>query len=232
MKIQIRDFVEGARRARGVAIVIDVFRACSLTAWALARGAVAVVPVDTVERARELKRAHPQWLLLGERHARALPGFDAGNSPADLAGLDVAGRTIIHTTHAGTLGIVRASLADEVLAGALVNAAATVRYVREREPPLVTLVRMGHEARVRCAEDDLCAELLASRLRSQPVDVANLRDRLRHAPSARKFFDPACPWAPAQDFELCTAVDCLDFAVRLDCSMVPPSLIRTGSMPA
>lgn len=140
MKIQITDFVEGARQAR------------------------------------ELKRAHPQWLLFGERHARPLPGFDAGNSPADLAALPPAGRTLIHTTHAGMQGIVCASRADEVLAGALVNAAATVRYVREQGPPLVTLVRMGHEARERCAEDDRCAELLASRMRSQPVDTADLCD--------------------------------------------------------
>ena len=43
--------------------------------------------------------------------------------------------------------------------GALVNAAAIVRYIRSRAPEVVTLVRMGHEARERCDEDDLCAEL-------------------------------------------------------------------------
>jgi 2-phosphosulfolactate phosphatase len=39
---------------------------------------------------------------------------------------------------------------------------------------------------------------------------------LRSAPSAAKFFDPACDWAPQRDFELCTQVDAFDFVLRLE----------------
>lgn len=63
-----------------------------------------------------------------------------------------------------------------------------------------------------------------------PVDLAALP--LAGRTVIHKFFDPACPWAPEQDFEPCTAVDSLDFAIRLDSSRVPPSLIAAGSMPA
>ena len=59
MRIHSADFIAGAAAARGVAIVIDVFRACSLQAHALARGADCVLPVEDVEEARALKRAHP-----------------------------------------------------------------------------------------------------------------------------------------------------------------------------
>ncbi|MFM7433743.1 MAG: 2-phosphosulfolactate phosphatase, partial [Gammaproteobacteria bacterium] len=65
MQIHSADFVAGAAAARGVAIVIDVFRACSLQAHALARGAHCVVPVEDIEEARALKQAHPEWLLAG-----------------------------------------------------------------------------------------------------------------------------------------------------------------------
>jgi 2-phosphosulfolactate phosphatase len=232
MEIVVTDFVAGARAARGIAVVIDVFRAFSLAAYAFARGARQIYPVGAVDAARELKRQHPDWLLVGERHARPLPGFDAGNSPTELEGIDIAGRTLVHTTHSGTQGLTSAHLADEVLTGALVNADALVRYVRRRSPACVTLVRMGHEARERCAEDDACAELLRARLEgsspqlSRAGEVESLRQRLRGAPSALKFFDPACDWAPKRDFELCTALDAFDFVLRREAADGRPVLRR------
>jgi 2-phosphosulfolactate phosphatase len=224
--VRITDFVAGARSARGLTVVIDVFRAFSVAAHAFGRGARAIVPVADLAAARELKRLHPDWLLVGERHARPLPGFDCGNSPTELERFDLRGRTIIHTTHSGTQGLTAAADADEVVTGALVNAAAIVRYIRSRAPATVTLVRMGHEAVERCAEDDLCAQLLAQRLAGEQPETAGMRERLRSAPSAQKFFDPACDWAPASDFELCTQVDALDFVLRLERGAGPGRLER------
>jgi 2-phosphosulfolactate phosphatase len=225
MQIEITDFVAGARDARGVAVIIDVFRAFSVEAYAFARGAAVSIPVAEIETARHLKAANPNAILLGERHARPLPGFDCGNSPTELERLDVQGRTLVHTTHSGTQGLANAIHADEVITGALVNCAAIVRYLRSRQPAKVTLVRMGHEARERCDEDDLCAELLIARLRGQSPDTGNVRDRLRLAASAKKFFDPVCDWAPERDFDLCTEVDIFDFVLRLD-RTAHPNVLR------
>jgi 2-phosphosulfolactate phosphatase len=226
MRILLSDFVEGAREARGIAVVIDVFRAFSLAVHAVARGAGRIVPMAQVEDARALKAAHPDWLLVGERHARRLPGFDCGNSPTELEALDVQGRTVIHTTHAGTQGLVNAQSADEVLSGSLLNAAAIVRYLQRRGAQEVTLVRMGHEAREPCDEDDLCADILAARLRGEPFDTSDVRKRLSGAASAQKFFDSACDWAPERDFELCTQIDAFDFVLRFDRFATPPCLRR------
>jgi 2-phosphosulfolactate phosphatase len=220
------DFVAGAQSARGLTVVIDVFRAFSVAAHAFARGARTVVPVADVDAARELKRRHPDWLLIGERHARPLPGFDCGNSPTELQRFDLRGRTLIHTTHSGTQGLAAARAADEVITGALVNAGAIVRYIRSRTPATVTLVRMGHEAVERCAEDDLCAQLLEQRLMGEQPPVADVPGRLRSAASAQKFFDPACDWAPERDFELCTQVDVFDFVLRLELKAAPARLQR------
>ena len=186
-------------------------------AHALAAGAARVIPVEDVAAARALKAANPGWLLVGERHARRLPGFDCGNSPTELlATASLAGRTLVHTTHAGTKGLAAAAgRADAVLTGAFVNAAATVRRVRALGAREVTIVAMGHEARERCVEDDLCRELLLARLQGQPFDAATIEPTLRAAPAAVKFFDPAADWAPEGDFALCSAVDVVDFAVQL-----------------
>jgi len=147
MRIHAADFVAGAASARGVAIVIDVFRACSLQAHALAAGAEAVIPVEGVEEAQTLKLRHPQWLLAGERHARRLPGFDCGNSPSEVLAAKLAGRTIIHTTHAGTQGLMAASrVVSHVFTGAFVNLTATIAAGRALAPEEVTIVAMGQRA--------------------------------------------------------------------------------------
>jgi 2-phosphosulfolactate phosphatase len=226
MQIDVVDFIAGARSARGLAVVIDVFRAFSVEAYAFARGAIAGIPVAEIDTARQLKAVDPHRILLGERYARPLPGFDCGNSPTELERIDLTGRTLVHTTHSGTQGLANAIHADEVITGALVNCAAIVRYIHLRQPQQVTLVRMGQEATSRCAEDDLCAEVLKSRLCGQQPDVSNVRTRLRAAASAQKFFDPACDWAPQRDFELCTEMDIFDFVLRLDRAANPPTLLR------
>jgi 2-phosphosulfolactate phosphatase len=225
MQIRIVHHVEGALAARGVAIVIDVFRACTVIAHALAAGARRVVPVAEVDRARQLKRAHPDWWLIGERHGRPLPGFDAGNSPTEVLALPLAGRTLIHTTHAGTQGLTAAA-AETVFTGAFVNLSATVAAVRALSPDQVWIVAMGHQARERSLEDDLCAEWFAAALADRAAaagpdgaaragnDAAALRARLHAAPSAAKFFDPALTWAPEADFDYCSRLDSLSLAVR------------------
>jgi 2-phosphosulfolactate phosphatase len=228
MRIHAADFVAGAVSARGVAIVIDVFRACSLQAHALAAGAEAIVPIEGVDEAKALKSQHPEWLLVGERHARRLPGFDCSNSPSEVLAAEPAGRTIIHTTHAGTQGLTAASrVVSHVFTGTFVNLSATIGAVRALAPEEVTIVAMGHEARERCEEDDLCREAMIAALQGHAFPLANLRDRLRGAPAAAKFFDPQADWAPESDFELCTHVDAVPFAVSLARSSTGrPVLVR------
>jgi 2-phosphosulfolactate phosphatase len=229
MQIEILDFVAGARAARGVAVIIDVFRAFSVACYAYAGGVQRIIPVGEIEVARRLRQSGPGVLAIGERHARKLEGFDFGNSPTEVEAADLAGKTLVHTTHAGTQGLVNASGADVVLTGALVNAAAICRYIRSLDPQHVSIVRMGREATERSDEDDLCAELLAARLRDQPYDTSTVRERLRGTRSALKFFDPTATWAPETDFDLCTDVDRFDFVLRLNRSSEPPSLERISA---
>jgi 2-phosphosulfolactate phosphatase len=216
MQIDILDHVAGAQAARGIAVIIDVFRAFSVAPHAFAAGAARVLPVGDIEDALAMRTRFPGAVLVGERHARKLPGFDAGNSPTDILALDVKGKVVVHTTHAGTQGLVNATEADEVLTGGFNNLSAVCRYILDRDPARVTLVRMGHEARERCAEDDLYAESLDRMLRGGAAPTAeSVRSSLRTAPAAQKFFDPACDWAPEPDFTHCTAVDKFDFVLRL-----------------
>ena len=61
--------------------------------------------------------------------------------------IDFSGKTVIHTTSAGTQGLVNAVQADEVITGSFVNAEAIVSYIRRQAPAMVSLVSMGTAAR-------------------------------------------------------------------------------------
>jgi len=215
MQIEVLDFVEGARKARGVAVVIDVFRAFSVACYAYARGARRIIPLASVEETLALKKSHPEFIAVGEREGRKVEGFDYGNSPTEISQADVRGKTMVHTTSAGTQGLTSALDADVVLTGSLVNASAICSYIQKLAPERVSIVRMGYAAIERCAEDDLCAEVLRARLSGQDFDVGGVRETLRKAPAAEKFFDPQATWAPEGDFELCTDVDRFGFVLRL-----------------
>ncbi len=67
MQIEVMDFVDGARKARGVAVIIDVFRAFSVACYAYARGAKRIIPMAGIEESLALKRAHPEYVAIGER---------------------------------------------------------------------------------------------------------------------------------------------------------------------
>ena len=59
MQIDVVDHVAGASRARGIALVIDVFRAFTVAPHAVAAGASRVLPVGAIEDALALRDAMP-----------------------------------------------------------------------------------------------------------------------------------------------------------------------------
>ncbi len=215
MEITIDHLTAGAARAEGVTVVIDVFRAYTFESWAYARGAARIYPLASLDEAMALKAAHPRWLLAGERHGRPGEGFDFGNSPAQLEHTDLQGRTVIHTTSAGTQGIEAAVHADRILPAALVNAAATARYIQKLNPSRVSLVCMGFENTRPTEEDTLCAEYIRSLLLGNPMDVRAEIPALREGPGARFFVPEDQSFAPSRDFDLCTDIDRFPFALEI-----------------
>jgi 2-phosphosulfolactate phosphatase len=214
MEIRVTDFVAGAQNAEGITVIIDVFRAFSVACYVFAKNASSIIPVGAIDQAWALKKKEPHAVMMGEREGKKLPGFDYGNSPTEIRDVDFSGKTVIHTTHAGTQGLVNALRASEILTGAFVNARATVHYIKSKLPTCVTLVRMGLAARSRSDEDDLCARYLESLLLGSPFDTGSVEKTLRASPSSIRFFDPDKPWSPASDFHLCLDVDRFNFAVR------------------
>jgi 2-phosphosulfolactate phosphatase len=222
---EILHLLDGARRARGVAVIIDVFRAFTVAPLLLSRGASAVSVVGTPEEALALKARHPDRLLVGERDGRPLPGFDFPNSPSALARAEVSGRSVVLRTSAGVQGLLAASNAEEVIAASFANAQAVVDYLRRHAAARVSLVCMGWVGRDVTLDDVACAEYLAEGLEGTFPPFGPVRERLRADPSGAKFFDPAQPWFPEEDFELCTRPSWLPVVPRLDRSASPARLL-------
>ena len=216
MNIQILHLVDGAKKAKGITVIIDVFRAFSVEAYFLALGAEKIIPVGDVELAYRLKRENPDCILAGERGGKILPGFDVGNSPSELVKLDVTGKTVVHTTSAGTQGIANAKNADIILGASLVNAKATAEYIKALCIDDVSLVCMGLEAKAQTEEDNLCAEYIKAILEGKNPDISEKTANLKNT-SGAKFFDKTQNDVfPEADFYMCTELDKFGFAMRLE----------------
>lgn len=215
IKVNKLELFNGARAAKGLTIIIDVFRAFSVACYLFHNGVEKIYPVDTIEKALEMKRRYPDLITVGERHEIKYPGFDYGNSPTHLEYVDLSGRSVVHTTSSGTQGIALAVQADEILTGSFVNAAAIARYIKMRQPAEVSLVAMGYEGLRSTQEDSFCAQYIESLINGFETDFGAFVDLLRVGDGAR-LFDPAKQSdSPSRDFDLCLALNRFDFVLRV-----------------
>ena len=214
MKIDILEFVEGAKEARGIAVIIDVFRAFSTACYAFDSGASRVIATGTANSAFLLQKQYHSVVLAGERDEKKIEGFDFGNSPTEILKSDLTGKTLILTTTAGTNGLLNAINADMIITGSFVNAGAVSRYLRFLKPSHVSLVAMGYRATQSADEDLLCAEIIKSGLEDTAHDYED-RIRMLRESSGKRFFDPAnINFSPPTDFFLCCMLNRFDFILR------------------
>jgi 2-phosphosulfolactate phosphatase len=167
--------------AGSVAVAIDVLRATTSMAFALAHGCTAITPLLHIEDALAFKRAHPDALIGGERKGVKIDGFDLGNSPAEY-GTHVAGRVLAMTTTNGTVALHRCRPADTVLAAAFVNLSASVDFIAACGSRRLCIVCAGTDDEV-AQEDVLCAGAIVQRLLTV-WPKATLNDQARLAASA------------------------------------------------
>ena len=143
-----------------VVVVIDVLRASTTIATALANGARAIVPLESsdevVTRAKAFERE--DVLLAGERKMLAIPGFDLGNSPREFTRDRVEGKTVLLTTTNGTHALTAIQGGRDVLVGSYVNFSPVLAMVRAaaRGATDVAIICAGSDRRF-SFEDAACA---------------------------------------------------------------------------
>jgi 2-phosphosulfolactate phosphatase len=156
-------------------LVVDVLRATSTIAQALAGGYERVLCCAEIDDARALRNEIEDAVLAGERNAEPIPGFDFGNSPREF--VDARAQTLILTTTNGTRAIVQAAARCElVLIGSLLNLEAVSSTARER----------GEDAEIVCAgvlggfalDDAYCAGRIVERLAGARTGAAEAALRI------------------------------------------------------
>ena len=218
MDIRMGSLVRDAREATGTAIIIDVFRAFTTAAIAFDRGATQITLVAEADDALALHRSGVGDLLMGEVDGKRPDGFDFGNSPYEISQAPasvIAGRSLVQSTRAGTVGVAAAENADAIYLGSFVVARATVEAIRREQPEVVSIIAMGDQGRVRSDEDEQCGIYLRNVMEGRQPDFDAVKSLIMTGGATQKFFDDAQPQYHPEDVSLALALDRYPFAMRI-----------------
>ena len=206
-----------------VGIVVDVLRATSTIAQALAAGYERILCCAEIDEARALRREIPDSLVGGERNAVRIEGFDVGASPREF--LDARARTLILSTTNGTRAILTAaSRCGEVLLAGLLNLGAVVAAVRGR----------GEDVAILCAgfkgafalDDAYCAGRIVGLLDAERSDAAIAAELVAGTfPDAAAGLNARTYGPPGleEDIAFCARENVLDVVPRLS------GMVRTAA---
>ena len=148
------------RTVHDVAVVIDVLRATSVMATAIANGANHVITCQEVRQALSWKdKLGQDSLLCGERQCQPIAGFDLGNSPGEYTRDVVGGRSLILTTTNGTRAIQAVQRSRKIITASFLNFTSVVDALANAGS--VELVCAGTDGRV-TGEDVLLAGAIAT----------------------------------------------------------------------
>jgi len=208
MKVLHAVGVDGARSAVGVVVVIDVLRAFTVSAYALAGGARDCLLVTTVDEARAVAAATPGAIISAEVDTLPVAGISISNSPTQIVEADVDGHSVVQRTSAGTQAIRAVATGEAMYAASLVVARATAQACLLRKPETVTLVASGD-----FPEDHACARYIEGLMHGEDEDVTRLLEALISSERYQRFARGDWPGFPANDLDLALATDRFDFAM-------------------
>ncbi len=146
--------------SEAIVVIIDILRATSSICTAFANGVSEIIPVETVEEAREMK--NKGYLFAAERDGYVLDFADFGNSPFNFTPEKVGGKVVAYSTTNGTGMMKMASECHDVVIGSYLNFTALCRWLEVQDRKVI-IVCAGWKKRF-SLEDALCSGAIAERL--------------------------------------------------------------------
>jgi 2-phosphosulfolactate phosphatase len=196
-----------------IGVVVDVLRATSTIAQALASGYRRVLCCAEIEEALALRAEIPSSLVGGERKAVQVEGFDVGASPREF--LQPRAETLILSTTNGTRAILEtAERCEEVVLGSLLNLDAVARASAERDAVIVCAGFQGAFA----LDDAYCAGRIVQLVESERTDAAIGAELIARAfPTALDALNARTygPHGLEEDIAFCARENVLDIVPRL-----------------
>jgi 2-phosphosulfolactate phosphatase len=200
--------IEGARQARGIAVVIDVLRSFTVSAYALAGGARECRLVTTTDQARALAAATPDTVICAEEDGLPVKGIAISNSPTQIVAAELTGRILVQRSSAGTPVAAAVRAGVDIFAASLVVARATVQACLLRRPAVLTLVASADHP-----EDHACALYMEAIVRGETPDVDRLLRPLKESERYSHLISGTWPGFPPTDLELALQPDRFGFAM-------------------
>ncbi len=204
-------FTPGEHAAAHVGIVVDVIRATSSIAQALAAGYERVLCCAEIDDARALRAELGDGAVVGgERNAVVVDGFDVGASPREFAAGPKAPTLILTTTNGTRAILTAAERCDMVLLGSLLSLTAVADAARA-EGGDIAIVCSGFKGDF-ALDDAYCAGRLVDALGGEPTDAAIAASVLARAwPTALDGLNARTYGPPGleADIEHCAQVDLL-----------------------
>lgn len=143
-----------------IVVVIDVLRATSAICSAFQNGVKALIPVPTVEEAKEYQAKG--YLVGAERKGQIVEGFDFGNSPYSYMKPELVDQEVVLSTTNGTKAIDVAKDAETVVIGALNNLDALCAWLIKQNKNTLCLCS-GWQDKFNL-EDTICAGAIMDQL--------------------------------------------------------------------
>jgi 2-phosphosulfolactate phosphatase len=143
-----------------IVVVIDIFRATSAIVTAFYSGVSKMIPVASVEEAREYQQNG--YMAAAERNGEMIDGFELGNSPFGYMNNKVKGKIIAISTTNGTQAIEASRKASKVVIGSFLNLDVLCEYLASQKREVV-LVCAGWKNKFNL-EDTLFAGAVVEKL--------------------------------------------------------------------
>jgi 2-phosphosulfolactate phosphatase len=152
---------------------------------------------------------------MGEVDGIKPDGFDFGNSPAEIASVDLLGKVMIQRTSAGTQGIFRVKRREHLLAASFVVAKATAHYIQKINPEEISFVITGASMGRDGDEDRACGEYLQGIIMGQNPDPTKYIERVSHSSAGKSFLSERLKNLLAVDLTMSQKVDLFSFAMPI-----------------
>ncbi|WP_061316663.1 2-phosphosulfolactate phosphatase family protein [Clostridium botulinum] len=134
------DHIDEKRLINKTVIIIDILRATSVITTAINNECKKVIPVLTVEEAKDIAKNSKEDIILGgERNALKIDGFNFSNSPLEYTKKYVEGKTVVLSTTNGTRAINNSFNAKTILISALINSKATAKAIDKLNEDLIII---------------------------------------------------------------------------------------------
>jgi len=143
-----------------IIVVIDVLRATSAICAALHYGVKEIIPVSSIEEAKEYQEKG--YMVGAERGGQIVEGFNFGNSPYAYMIPEVKDQTIVLTTTNGTQAISLAKECGQVVIGALSNLDVLQKWLEKQDKNILCLCS-GWQNKFNL-EDTICAGAICDHL--------------------------------------------------------------------